>query len=282
MKKVVFNLFFVAVLTTLTALTSCDKNDKRHVGYQVSGSLNQTLYADQTEGHSLTFTANGLTATTSCAWTSIIEPIENSSWISITPDSGDASKECTVSINLKPNTSGVDRVAVILINFPYILENEVATMRIHITQKATTEDGLLYEVANPDYDIPDIPCPCEETGHQYLGAMQLLTGGVEAYLFRDSIPRQKQLDFYYQNTSDFVCWIIINGELGNDWIHFNRNHDYRLEGDGKICNLPDLANVVTGSKVYIEGLMYAPPCWGSLGNHISFDFVLSKFKRIDD
>jgi hypothetical protein len=284
MERQKFSYLAVVAIAILAALTSCDKDKSGGVGgFSVQGNLNQTVYADQTEGKSLKLSVTG-DVKTSCEWISIIEPIGSTSWISIDPESGDASKECTINIKLETNTTGLDRLALITISLPYLWETGDARILITVLQKATTEDGKLHKIANPDDDVPEMSCSCESAGYQPdSSGIQLLTS-IEAYLFKDSIPRQMFSDFH-RNTSDFICWIIINGALGYDWIYFNSSHDYRLRGDGRICNFPDLAKEIdvaeTGCKVYIEGLMY-PSCRFALGDHISFDFVLSKLRRIDE
>jgi len=142
MRKVVFNLLAVAVLTTLTALTSCDKNDELSYRVVSDGEAHQTIYADQTTNNGLSFKSS----TTFVWWTSIEEP-EKSPWIiSITPESGGATNESTIFINVEPNTSGIDREAVILMNTLHIGRTEVLVDRIYFRQLATTRDGQLYIV----------------------------------------------------------------------------------------------------------------------------------------
>ena len=142
MKKQVFNLLAVAVLTTLTALTSCDKNDELSYRVVSDGEWHQTIYADQTTSYGMPFTSS----TTFVWWTSIVESAENSWIISITPESGGATNESTIFINVEPNTSGIDREAVILMNILYIGRTEVLVDRIYFRQLATTKDGQLYIV----------------------------------------------------------------------------------------------------------------------------------------
>ena len=145
MKKRVFNLLVLAVVTTLTALTSCDKNDELSYRVISEGLMHQTIYADQTKSYSLGFVHGD----TFVWWTSweIVEPADNSWITSITPEAGGPTRECTIFINVEPNTSGIDREAVILMNTMYIKSNEVLIQRIYFRQLATTRDGQLYEVS---------------------------------------------------------------------------------------------------------------------------------------
>ena len=143
MKKVVFNLLAVAVLTTLTALTSCDDNP--YGERELEGVGYFTMYADQTQYNM------GVSSSVSFEWwVSIAEP-ENYPWIiSVTPENGASTNECTYFINVEPNTSGIDRVAVILFKSRDRGRNEVLVSKRHILQKATTRDGQLYKVPESD------------------------------------------------------------------------------------------------------------------------------------
>ena len=139
-------------------------------------------------------------------------------------------------------------------------------------------------------DVPFKHCACEEhadftpslTGVQY--------PEMDVYLFKDSIPKEIELDFYM--SPDFVCWIIyfsktddrLHPYLHDVWMYFNRTNNWDLRGYGKVCNLPDITKKMTvprnGIKVHVEGAMYHG-CWPALGDVYAFDYVLSKFKILD-
>jgi len=283
MERFKFIYFAVVAIAILASLTACNKEKPEVGGFFVSGNTQIFVYADQTEAGSITFSFANPAIT--CEWTSIIEPAGSSAWISIDPESGSAANEYTVNIKLETNTTGLDRLALITIPLPCLWDT--AKIQILVLQMATTEDGQLYGVTNPDNDddVPMIHCPCEWPDYKYDSSGIQLLKGVEAYLFRDSLPRQMGYDFYH-NESDFICWIIMNGAFGNDWIYFYwRGYNFRIQGEGMICNIPNSAKELdvaeTGCKVYIEGLMYMP-CRVTLGDKITFDFVLSKFKRLDN
>ena len=141
MRKVVFNLLAVAVLTTLTALTSCD-DDKAGERFLGDG-VYEILYADQTQTYNMGMWTN---VGTFEWWASIEEP-EKSPWIiSLTPESGGETTHAACVINIEPNTSGIDREAFILFKHRYISRQEVLVFRYHIKQLATTRDGQLYIV----------------------------------------------------------------------------------------------------------------------------------------
>ena len=67
---------------------------------------------EQTVG-SETITAEGVSFTTTGAWTSMVEPVSTKSsqpmWVSITPDHGEEAGTYTVNINLEANDTGEDR-----------------------------------------------------------------------------------------------------------------------------------------------------------------------------
>ena len=153
MRKVVFNLLAVAVLTTLTALTSCDDDNdgERYVG----SGVHAILYADQTQSSPMGSSTSGFAG--SFEWWASIEEPERYPWmISITPESGGkistpdgqtiGTSVAAFVVNVEPNTSGIDREAFILFKQRYISRKEVLVWRFYIMQKATTMDGQLYEV----------------------------------------------------------------------------------------------------------------------------------------
>ena len=91
---------------------------------------------EQTVG-SETITAEGVSFTTTGAWTSMVEPVTTKSsqpmWVSITPDHGDEAGTYTVSINLEANDTGEDRKANIIISCG------TQKITIAITQVATPQ-----------------------------------------------------------------------------------------------------------------------------------------------
>ena len=170
---------------------------------------------------------------------------------------------------------------------------------IIMKQKSPDDEDEESEIEIPDCetceddtgeDVPYKPCSfCEEgvTFPQILLGAQILNG-IEVYLFKDSIPLKMEYEFR-QLVSHFVCWIIVGSEMDNVWIHFNKRYHegngFGIAGDGRICNFPDFAKESSipenGCKIYIEGLMYHPSCWGGTAQNVLFDYVLTKFKKID-
>ena len=135
MKRQFFSFFLVAASALSAAVvTSCGDDDENgqnkyiHVDNNTRDALNQTLYADETEGKSLTFTTTG-------EWTSKVTPTEASSWVSISPSSGSDAKTYTVSVSLLTNSTDAERKADITIS----CHGEEVTIKV--THRARTQDG---------------------------------------------------------------------------------------------------------------------------------------------
>jgi len=109
---------FKLILSLLIAATffpACtDKNDEPQLDFEILDAelQNQVILSNETSAKDVVFTTPG-------AWTSFIEervtvnnPVQGTaSWISITPDKGDAAGQHTVSISLEPNTANFSRLA---------------------------------------------------------------------------------------------------------------------------------------------------------------------------
>ena len=114
MKKFVYLFFIIAIIS------ACSSDDETNKSIEVDKEqLNQTVYADETQGKS------GVSFTTTAAWTSSITETtakslkDNSTpenWVSVTPDRGDKAGSYTITINLTPNYTGAERSATITIN----------------------------------------------------------------------------------------------------------------------------------------------------------------------
>ena len=142
----------VAIVLSVAVVTSCGDDDENggdennqnkyiHVDNNTRDALNQTLYADETEGKSLTFTTTG-------EWTSKITPTEASSWVSISPSSGSDAKTYTVSVSLLINSTDTERKADITIS----CHGEEVTIKV--THTARTQDGRIPLLS---WDIGEIP-----------------------------------------------------------------------------------------------------------------------------
>ncbi|MDR1668014.1 MAG: BACON domain-containing protein [Bacteroidales bacterium] len=144
MKKI--NLFSASLLLGAAACFSgCDGDAvPPEVIVPDAATLTQNVFADQTQG------ANGVSFTTTGAWTSSISETVSAqkaavtdslapAWISVTPDHGDEAGDYTVAVTLKPNTTGKDRSAAIAIRW------EGSEITISVMQKGTKEDGNVPE-----------------------------------------------------------------------------------------------------------------------------------------
>jgi len=104
-----------AAVTALVMLASCDQiigGDGELIIDPVEDAL-----LEQTVG-STTLAAEGVTFTTTGAWTSQVVPATKGSqpmWVSISPDHGDEAGTYTVTISLEANDTGEDRTADIII-----------------------------------------------------------------------------------------------------------------------------------------------------------------------
>ena len=111
----ILNFFKRAVITVSAALVLSSCGDKEAPN---ETTFNQIVNADETSGES------GVTFVTTGAWTSSITEETTkltksgtTSWISISPDHGDAAGEYTITISLQKNYDSEDRKATITITF---------------------------------------------------------------------------------------------------------------------------------------------------------------------
>lgn len=120
-------------IAALAIFASCEElgNDNQLIIDPVEDAL-----LEQTVG-SETITAEGVSFTTTGAWTSQVVPVSTKAsqpmWVSITPDHGDEAGTYTITINLEANDTGKDRKANIIISCGE------QTITISITQVATPD-----------------------------------------------------------------------------------------------------------------------------------------------
>jgi hypothetical protein len=138
MKKLLLSA--LSGLLALGAFTSCEEKTEPTKAIELTGGqTTQSVFADQEQ------TSGGLSFTTNGPWTSTIsESTRAASWISIDPSSGSKAGDYTITISLEPNYTGADRTATITI----VCGEQ--TIPITVTQKATTEDGVVPE---PEVDV---------------------------------------------------------------------------------------------------------------------------------
>ena len=135
-----------AAVAALVMLVSCDQiigGDGELIIDPVEDAL-----LEQTVG-STALAAEGVTFTTTGAWTSQVVPATKGSepmWVSITPDHGDEAGTYTITISLEANDTGEDRKADIIITCG---EQKIT---ISITQVATEDvPSAGVEVPTPEY-----------------------------------------------------------------------------------------------------------------------------------
>lgn len=144
------------LLMGVVALTACSDDNGDGTGKDIQLApgtpKDYTIFADETSGTP----SEGISFTTTGPWRATVVQTRadafdsgevTPSWVTVSPDHGDAAGDYTISISLGVNTSGQDRKAIITI--------ECGGTRITITveQKGTTEDGKV-----PDNgDEPVVP-----------------------------------------------------------------------------------------------------------------------------
>ena len=144
MKRLIFLKSVVITAIAALVISSCvDKEEPTVIKVEDETALTQNSFANETSAKS------GVTFVTYDAWTSTITEtrkstkVETPSWVSITPDHGDAAGTYTITIRLEPNTTGEDREATITISC------SGTDITITITQKGVPE--------NDENDEPDEP-----------------------------------------------------------------------------------------------------------------------------
>jgi len=123
-------------------------------------------------------------------------------------------------------------------------------------------------------NVPYKPCPCKNKP-----ASNSFSRG-EAYLFRDSVPRQIIFDI-----DPAVSGIIYYSETGEAYIGFRGfSVTDALLHTGFICNFPDFAKEwdipENGLKIYFEGQAYtACNPGGGIATIVWYDYMLTKLVK---
>lgn len=122
-------------------------------------------------------------------------------------------------------------------------------------------------------NVPYDACLCNEV--KQLSNLSFPSG--QAYLFKDSIPKQKEQQLYeiaYQG--HIIRWIVFNTETSDANLYIAEGAIMNICG---ICNFPDFAKKwkipLYGLNVYFEGITYEP-CTVDGGFNVSyFDYILT-------
>lgn len=122
-----------------------------------------SIYADETSGTP----ADGISFTTTGPWRATVAQTRaegDASWVTVTPDHGDAAGDYTVTITLDVNTTGEDRAATVTIVCG------ATSITITVEQKGTTADG----------DVPsDVDEPLEPAYDQLVSEVLYTVGEEE-------------------------------------------------------------------------------------------------------
>jgi hypothetical protein len=140
---------------------------------------------------------------------------------------------------------------------------------------------IKYDAEYEDGNVPFAPCLCEGQEQQLAG---IAISQSEAYLFKDSIPKQIekniQRDIHLPENKDGVKWIIYDSQTDIAYLY---NGIHAILQICKICNYPDFAKKwdipQNGQLVYFNGITYQacnPP--GGIATVSYFDFVLTHLK----
>ncbi|BBL03871.1 hypothetical protein A5CBH24_11840 [Alistipes communis] len=145
---------FHAILSLMGAIAfiACSNDNGGEEGKDIQlapgTSKDYTIFADETSGTP----SEGISFTTTGPWRATVAETRadvsgGSSWVTVSPDHGDAAGDYTITITLGVNTTGKDRRATVMI------ECGGTKITITVEQKGTTEEGEIPD----DSDEPAVP-----------------------------------------------------------------------------------------------------------------------------
>jgi hypothetical protein len=142
-----FLLLALFCLLSLGAFNSCEEQEAVEPLTLTAGQTTQSVFADQEKA------SGTVSFTTAGAWTSsVAETTRATSWVTVSPSSGNAAGDYTITITLEPNYTGSDRTATVTI------ASGGEELEIAVTQKATTQTGEV--PIDPEMDVlTKIPDP---------------------------------------------------------------------------------------------------------------------------
>ena len=177
----------------VVALTACSDDNGDGTGKDIQLApgtpKDYTIFADETSGTP----SEGISFTTTGPWrVTVVQTRADAfdsgevtpSWVTVSPDHGDAAGDYTISISLGVNTSGQDRKATITI------ECGGTKITITVEQKGTTEDGKVPD----DGDEPVVP-----TGAQLVS---------EVYHYFNNSPGEEdsRIELTYDERNRLIRW----------------------------------------------------------------------------
>ncbi len=181
------------LLMGVVALTACSDDNGDGTGKDIQLApgtpKDYTIFADETSGTP----SEGISFTTTGPWRATVVQTRadafdsgavTPSWVTVSPDHGDAAGDYTISISLGVNTSGQDRKATITI------ECGGTKITITVEQKGTTEDGKVPD----DGDEPVVP-----TGAQLVS---------EVYHYFNNSPGEEdsRIELTYDERNRLIRW----------------------------------------------------------------------------
>lgn len=147
-----------------------------------------SIYADETSGTP----ADGISFTTTGPWRATVTQTRaegDASWVTVTPDHGDAAGDYTVTITLDVNTTGEDRAATVTIVCG------ATSITITVEQKGTTADG----------DVPsDVDEPLEPAYDQLVSEVLYTVGEEERSSIELSYDDQDRLILWRKISAEYV------------------------------------------------------------------------------
>ena len=182
-----------AFLFAAAALAGCSDDNGGDGGKDIQLApgtpKDYTIFADETSGTP----SEGISFTTTGPWRATVVQTRadafdsgevTPSWVTVSPDHGDAAGDYTISISLGVNTSGRDRKATITI------ECGGTKITITVEQKGTTEDGKVPD----DGDEPVVP-----TGAQLVS---------EVYHYFNNSPGEEdsRIELTYDERNRLIRW----------------------------------------------------------------------------
>ena len=173
-----------------------------------------TIVADETSGTP----SEGISFTTTGPWRATVaetraDVSEGSSWVTVSPDHGDAAGDYTITITLGVNTTGKNRRATVMI------ECGGTKITITVEQKGTTEEG---EVPG-EGDEPVVPA-----------GVQLVS---EVYCYFNDSPgvEDRRIELTYDERNRLVRWKETTNEVVSPGTVETVTQTYEYEyGDGVV------------------------------------------------
>ena len=208
----------ILLLMGAAALMACSDDNGGDEGKDIQLApgtpKDYTIFADETSGTP----SEGISFTTAGPWRATVaetraDVSEGSSWVTVSPDHGDAAGDYTITITLGVNTTGKNRRATVMI------ECGGTKITITVEQKGTTEEG---EVPG-EGDEPVVPA-----------GVQLVS---EVYCYFNDSPgvEDRRIELTYDERNRLVRWKETTNEVVSPGTVETVTQTYEYEyGDGVV------------------------------------------------